>query len=102
VGVPRRVLDWVLDTSVLGPVQDLFVVSPEFQKQFQDIMTVKRVTNPASNSVQVNELSGIDPSMVNRDFGDRVHQNEDGLIVAHHSLPLRAIEARIEGFGRSL
>jgi hypothetical protein len=92
----------VLDTSVPVPVKDLFAVSPEFRKQFQDIMTVKRVTNPASNSVQVNELSGIDPSVVNRDFGDRVHRNEDGLIVAHHSLPLHAIEAKIEGFRGSL
>jgi hypothetical protein len=92
----------VLDTSVPVPVKDLFAVSPEFWKQFRDITMVKRVTNPASNSMQVNELLGIDRSAVNRDFGDQVHHNEDSLIVAHHSLPLCAIEARIEGFGRSL
>jgi hypothetical protein len=63
---------------------------------------IKRGTNPTSNSVQVNKLSGIDPSVVNHDFGDRVHRNEDSLIVAHHSLPLCAIDARIEGFARSL
>jgi hypothetical protein len=49
-GVPRRVLDWVLDTSVPVPGKDLFVVSPEFWKQFRNITMVKRVTNPASNS----------------------------------------------------
>ena len=85
---PRRVLDRVLDTSVPIPVKDLIVASPEFRKQFRDLTTVKRVTNTSSNSVQVHELSGLDPVSVSRDFGDKVHWNDDGLIVAHHSLPL--------------
>ena len=97
---PRRVLDWVLDTAVLVPVKDLFTVSPEFQKQFRNLTMVKRVTNPSTNLVQVNELSSLDPDAVGRDFGDQVLRNNEGLIVAHHSLPLRTVEARIRSSGR--
>ena len=77
---PRQVLDRVVDTSVPIPVKDLIAASPEFRKQFQDLTTVKRVTNTSSNSVQVHELSGLDPASVSRDFGDKVHRNDDGLI----------------------
>jgi len=61
---------------------------------------VKRVINPSTNLVQVNELSGLDPDAVGRDFSDQVLRNDEGLIVAHHSLPLRAVEARIRSSGR--
>ena len=99
---PRRVLDRVVDTSVPIPVKDLIAASPEFRKQFQDLTMVKRVTNTSSNSVQVHELSGLDPASVSRDFGDKVHWNDDGLIIAHHSLPLRAIEVKIGESGHSV
>ena len=97
---PRQVLDQVLDTSVPIPVKDLIAASPEFRKQFRDLTTVKRVTNTSSNSVQVHELSGLNPASVSHDFGDKVHRNDDGLIVAHHSLLLRAIEVKIGESGR--
>jgi len=97
---PRRVLDQVLDTAVLVPVKDLFAVSPKFWKQFHDLTMVKRVTNLATNLVQVNELSGLDPDAVGCDFGNRVLRNDEGLIVVHHSLPLRAVGARIGSSGR--
>ena len=97
---PRQVLDRVLDTAVPVPVKDLFAVSPEFRKQFRDLTMVKRVTNQATNLVQVNELSGLDPDAVGCDFGNRVLRNDEGLIVVHHSLPLRAVGARIGSSGR--
>jgi hypothetical protein len=82
------VLDRVLETSVPVPVKELFAVSPEFRKQFHDLTTTKWVTSGSANHVQVNELSGHDPDHVSREFGDGILQNEDGLIVAHHNLPL--------------
>ena len=63
---------------------------------------VKRVTNTSSNSVQVYELLGLNPVSVSRDFGDKVHRNDNGLIVAHHNLPLQAIEVKIGESGRSV
>ena len=56
----------------------------------------------STNTVQVNELAGRDPSEVDRAFGDRMHRSDDGLIVAHHSVPLRSLEANIVGTGRSI
>jgi hypothetical protein len=47
------------------------------------------------NHVQVNELSGRDPDHVSREFGDRVLRNKDGLIVAHHNLPLRCLDVKV-------
>ena len=92
---PRQVLDWALNMSVPIPVKDLIAVSPEFRKQFWDLTMVKRVTNTSSNSVQVHELSALDPVSVSPNFGYKVHRNNDGLIVAHHSLLLQAIEVKI-------
>jgi len=60
---------------------------------------VKRVTNPATNLVQVNKLSSLDPDAVGRDFSNQVLRNNEGLIVTHHSLPLRAVEPRIGSSG---
>ena len=56
----------------------------------------------STNTVQVNELAGRDPGEVDRAFGDRVHQSDDRLIVAHHSVPLRSLEAKIVRTGRSI
>jgi len=60
---------------------------------------VKQVINLSTNLIQVNELSGLDPDGVSHDFSDQVLRNDEGLIVAHHSLPLHAVEARIGSFG---
>jgi hypothetical protein len=92
---PKRVLDQVLETSVPVPVKELFAVSPEFRKQFHDLTTMKQVTSGSANHVQVNELSGRDPDHVSREFGDRILHNEDGLIVAHHNLPLRCLDVKV-------
>ena len=95
---PRRVLDWVLGSNVPMPVKDLLIVAPEFRKQLCELITVKRVTtNPSSHVVQVNKLSGCDPLAVAQEYGDRVIRNDDRLIIAHHSLPLCALEAKIPG-----
>ena len=84
-------------------MKDLLIVAPEFRKQLCELITVKHVTtNPSSHVVQVNELSGCDPLVVAQEYGDWVIRNDDGLIVAHHSLPLRALEAKIPGTCRSL
>ena len=40
--------------------------------------------------------------MVAQEYGDWVIRNDDGLIVTHHSLPLRALEAKIPGTCHSL
>ena len=56
----------------------------------------------STNTVQVNELAGRDPSEVDRAFGDCVHQSDNGLIMAHHSVPLRSLEAKIVGTGQSI
>jgi hypothetical protein len=90
-------LDRVLETSVPVPVKELFAVSPEFRKQFRDLTTTKRAVAGSGTSVQVNELSGRDPEHVSREFGDRILRNEDGLIVAHHNLPLRCLDAKVSG-----
>ena len=56
----------------------------------------------STNTVQVNELAGCDPGKVDQAFGDHVHRSDDGLIVAHHSVPLRSLEAKIVRTGRSI
>ena len=56
----------------------------------------------STNTVQVNELAGCDPSEVDQAFGDCVHQSDDGLIVAHHSVSLGSLEAKIVGTGWSI
>jgi hypothetical protein len=48
---PKRVLNWVLETSVPVPVKELFAVSPEFRKQFHDLTMTKRVTSGLANQV---------------------------------------------------
>jgi hypothetical protein len=85
---PKRVLDQVLETSIPVPVKELFAVSLEFRKQFRDLTTTKWVTSGSAIQVQVNKLSGHDPDHISREFVDRILRNEDGLIVAHHNLPL--------------
>ena len=86
---PRQVLDWVLGSSVPMPVKNLLIVVPEFREQLHELIIVKHVTtNPSSHVVQVNELSGHDPLAVAQEYGDWVIRNDDGLIIAYHSLPL--------------
>ena len=60
---------------------------------------VKWVTNSSTNIVQVNKLSGLDPDAIGHDFGDQVLRNDEGLIVAHHSLPLQVVDAKVRGLG---
>jgi hypothetical protein len=83
------------------PIRELIAVAPDVRKQLKDLSTAKRIPVSA-NTVQVNELAGRDPGEVDRTFGDRVHRSDDGLIVAHHSVPLRSLEAKIVGTGRSI
>ena len=97
----KRMLDNVLAASVEVPVKDLFAVAPDFWKQFREITTTKRIA-ASTNVVQVNELSGHDPELVECEYGDRILWNDEGLIVAHHNLPLHCIEARISGTEWSL
>ena len=56
----------------------------------------------STNTVQVNELAGHDAGEVDRAFGDCMHRSDDGLIVAHHSVLLRSLEAKIFGTGQSI
>ena len=76
-------------------------MAPEVRKQLKDLSTAKRIP-VSTNTVQVNELAGHDPGKVDQAFGDRVHRSDDGLIVAHHSVPLWSLEAKIVGTGWSI
>ncbi|KAF8547109.1 hypothetical protein OG21DRAFT_1490501 [Imleria badia] len=60
---PRRILDWVLETTVPIPVKDLLSVALEFHKQLRELATTKHIP-VTSNVVQVNELSGCDPGAI--------------------------------------
>ena len=91
---PKQVLDQVLETNVLVPVKDFFLVFPEFQKWFHNLTTIKRVTMGLANIVQVNEVSGCDPEQISREYGNYILRNEDGLIVTHHNLPLHCLYAK--------
>ena len=84
-------------------MKDLLIVAPEFRMQLHELITVKCVmTNPSSHVVQVNELSGSDPLAVVQEYGNQVIRIDDGLIVAHHSLSLCTLEAKIPGTCHSL
>ena len=84
----------VLTTTVLVLVQELIAVAPEVRKQLKDLSTAKHIP-VSTKTVQVNELAGHDPGKVDRAFGDHVHQSDDGLIMAHHSVLLQSLEAKI-------
>ncbi|KIO04276.1 hypothetical protein M404DRAFT_26467 [Pisolithus tinctorius Marx 270] len=102
---PKHIVERVLETSVAMPVKELFAVAPEFHKQFRDITMAKRVTtnkievvhSDDEEGVQVNELTGHDPQRTARKYRDRIICGDDGSIVAHHTLPLRCIEAKVPG-----
>ena len=76
-------------------------MAPEVRKQLKDLSTAKHIP-VSSNTVQVNELAGRDPSEVDRAFGDHVHRSDDRLIVVHHSVPLWSLEAKIVRTSRSI
>ena len=76
-------------------------MAPEVCKQLKDLSTAKCIP-VSTNTVQVNELTGRDPGKVDWAFGDHMHQSDDGLIVAHHSVPLWSLEAKIVGTGWSI
>ena len=83
------------------PVRELIAVAPEVRKQLKDLSMAKHIP-VSTNTVQVNELAGRDPGKGDRAFGDRMHRSDNGLIVAHHSVPLQSLEAKIVGNGRSI
>lgn len=83
-------------------MKDLLAVSSEIRKQFRDLTTVKRATAASTHAVQVNELAGIESLAIDRDYGDSILRNDEGLIVAHHSLPLRAIDTKVGSSGRCI
>ena len=100
--MPACILSQVLDSSVPVPVKDLFMVLPEFQKQFWDLTMVKHIMHLSTHLIHVNELASHDPSSVNQEYEDWVLQNNDGLIIAHHNLLLQAIEGRFSSIGCSI
>ena len=82
-------------------VGELIAVAPKVHKQLKDLSMAKCIP-VSTNTVQVNELTGRDPGEVDRAFGDRMHRSDDGLIMAHHSVPLRSLEAKIVGTSQSI
>ena len=83
------------------PVQELIAVAPKVRKQLKDLSMAKRIP-VSTNTIQVNELAGRDPGEVDRAFSDHMHRSDNRLIMAHHSVPLRSLEAKIVGTGRSI
>ena len=98
---PKRLLDRVLATTVPVPVRELIAVAPDVCKQLKDLAIAKRIPI-STNTVQVNELAGRDPGAVDHAFGSRVHCSNDGLIVAHHSIPLQSLKVKIIGTGHTI
>ncbi|KIO01580.1 hypothetical protein M404DRAFT_109158, partial [Pisolithus tinctorius Marx 270] len=102
---PKHIVEHILETSVAMPVKELFAVAPEFRKQFRDITMVKRVTtneievvhSDDEEGVQVNELTSRNPQRTAHEYRDRIIHSDDGSIVAHHTLLLRCIEAKVPG-----
>ncbi|KIJ12985.1 hypothetical protein PAXINDRAFT_14199 [Paxillus involutus ATCC 200175] len=99
---PKQVLKRVLEASIPVPVKDLFAVSPDFRKQFCDMTTTKRVTAPlvahaSMPTVYMHKLSGRNPGSVAQEYGNWVLKNDNRLIIAHHSLPLRCLEPKVNG-----
>ncbi|KIO11465.1 hypothetical protein M404DRAFT_112909, partial [Pisolithus tinctorius Marx 270] len=104
--VPKHIMECILETSIAMPVKELFAVAPEFHKQFRDITMAKCVTtneievvhSDDEEGVQVNELTGCDVGNKTAcEYRDRVIRSDDGSIIAHHTLPLRCIEAKVPG-----
>ena len=97
----KRLLDQVLATTIPVPVQELIAVASKVHKQLKDLSMAKCIP-VSTNTIQVNELVGHDPGKIDRAFGDHVHQSDDGLIVAHHSVLLQSLEAKIVRTGQSI
>ena len=76
------------------PVRELIAVAPKVCKQLKNLSTAKCIP-VSTNTVQVNELARCDPGEVDRAFSDHMHQSDNGLIVAHHSVLLWSLEAKI-------
>ena len=76
-------------------------MAPDIRKQLKDFATAKHIPI-STNTVQVNKLAGRDPRAVDRAFGSCVHHSDDGLIIAHHSVPLQSLEVKIIGTGRTI
>jgi hypothetical protein len=83
-----------MKTPIAIPVQDIFSIAPEVRKQFREQTTTRRV--PVT-TVSVHELAGRNPQDIWGDFEGTLHRSEDGTITAHHSVPLRCIEATVAG-----
>ncbi|KIK77547.1 hypothetical protein PAXRUDRAFT_106373, partial [Paxillus rubicundulus Ve08.2h10] len=106
---PKCILDRVLKASIPVPVKDLFVVSPDFRKQFHDMTMTKWVTTVPTTHinglsvcmpvVHVNELSGRNLGGIAREYGVC---SDDGLIIAHHSLPLCCLEVKVNSTERTI
>ena len=76
-------------------------MAPEVHKQLKDLSMAKCIP-VSTNTVQVNELAGHDPSEVDQAFNDHMHRSDNRLIVTHHSVPLWSLEAKIVGTGWSI
>ncbi|KIK79894.1 hypothetical protein PAXRUDRAFT_160055 [Paxillus rubicundulus Ve08.2h10] len=109
---PKCILKWVLEASIPMPVKDLFTVLPDFREQFCDMTTIKWVTTAPTTHVNrlsvcmpvvhINELSGWNPGGIAREYGDQLLKSDDGLIIAHHSLPLHCLEVKVNGMERTI
>ncbi|KIO04284.1 hypothetical protein M404DRAFT_143974, partial [Pisolithus tinctorius Marx 270] len=100
---PKCIVECILETSIALPVKELFAVAPEFCKQFRDITMAKHVTtneievvhSDDEEGVQVNELTSCNPQQATCEYRDHVICGDDSSIVAHHTLLLCCIEAKV-------
>jgi hypothetical protein len=89
-----RIVNSFLDSSITVPMRDILSVSPEVKRHFRDQTATQRV---ATNTMSVNELAGRNPEDVWGPYERTLHRNDAGVIVGHHSVPLRSIEAFVGG-----
>jgi hypothetical protein len=89
----KRVLDSVMQTVVSIPVHDILSIAPEVRKQVKEQMTTRRVLV----NVAVAELAGHHPERLWGEFEHTLNRSENGSITAHHSIPLKCIEATVLG-----
>jgi hypothetical protein len=89
-----RIVNTFLDSPITVPMRDMLSVSPEVKKQLREQTATQRVS---TNTISVNELAGRNPEDVWGPYERTLHRNDAGLIVGHHSVPLRSIEAFVGG-----
>jgi hypothetical protein len=89
-----RAVKNLLDSPMSLQVRDVLSMSHDFRKQLRDQTATQRVS---TNTMSVNELAGRSPEAIWGPYEESLHRNDEGIIVGHHSVPLRSIKALVGG-----